>query len=134
VAPPFRDDVQFPEVSVPKRRAPAALDRRRFLKVVSAIGLVAPLAPTLALAQTQPPKTRKPKPKPQPVAPPKAEEEISEDARTLAAVIRRRYGKHLTREQLESITKDLDGDLKGGQRMREARLKNSDEPDFTFGA
>ncbi|HYM81965.1 MAG TPA: twin-arginine translocation signal domain-containing protein [Candidatus Limnocylindria bacterium] len=114
-------------------------DRRRFLQLIGAAGLVGSLASPLALAQSAAPRSnrpRKPAPKPQPVASPAPDtkEEISEDARALASVIRRRYGKHLSREQLESVTRDLDGDLKAGQRLREAKLKNSDEPDFTFGA
>ena len=52
----------------------------------------------------------------------------------LAEIVRRRYGKHLTPEQLEAVARELDGRLQGGKRMRETRLANGDEPDFTFHA
>ncbi len=35
---------------------------------------------------------------------------------------------------LVSITRDFDGDLKALKRMREVKLGNGDEPDFTFRA
>jgi hypothetical protein len=56
----------------------------------------------------------------------------SEDARALAAIVKRRYGKHLDHQQIESITRDLDGDLKAAQRLHDVKLANGDEPDFTF--
>ncbi|MGH7729947.1 MAG: hypothetical protein ACRENJ_01705, partial [Candidatus Eiseniibacteriota bacterium] len=65
-------------------------------------------------------------------APPAAPAEISEDARSLADIVRRRYGKHLTSDQLEAITRELDGRLQGGKRLRDSKLLNGDEPDFTF--
>jgi hypothetical protein len=58
--------------------------------------------------------------------------EISEDARSLAEIIRRRYGKHLDNDQLEGVTRELDSRLRGGKAMRDVKLANGDEPDFTF--
>jgi hypothetical protein len=60
--------------------------------------------------------------------------EIGEDARALAGIIERRHGQHLSKEQLESIARDFDGDLKAVKRMREVKLGNGEEPDFTFRA
>ena len=119
--------------------------RRRFLKTVGLAGLSSALAPVVAsLAQSPapgggsyppgvpPPRGAAPPPgAPPPGAPPEAP---SEDARTLGEVIRRRYGKHLGREQIESVVKDLDGDLKAAKRLHEVKLANGDEPDFTFHA
>jgi len=122
---------------------PAVPGRRRFLQLISVAGLFQALSAPLAFAQgaSKPPAKRATKPaatkppaKPQPAAPPKPEEEISEDAKALASIIRRRYGKHLDEKQLESVTRDLDGDVKAGQRMRQTKLANGDEPDFTFKA
>ena len=122
---------------MPRSQPPLAADRRRFLKTIGLAGLSSALAPTtLALAQSVTPAggTSPAKPDsaaaPAPTGPP----EISEDARSLAEIVRRRYGKHLTPEQLEAITRELDGRLQGAKRMREAKLANADEPDITFRA
>jgi hypothetical protein len=56
----------------------------------------------------------------------------SEDAHALAAIIKRRYGKHLDNMQIESITRDFDGDLKAAQKLHDIKLANGDEPDVTF--
>jgi hypothetical protein len=114
--------------------------RRQFLKTVGLAGVSSALVvPALSTAQgpgtaTTPAKpdstsgvadTAQAAPKPP---------EISADARALAGIIERRYGDGLTKEQLESIAQDLEGDLKGTKRLREVKLGNSDEPDFTFRA
>jgi hypothetical protein len=58
----------------------------------------------------------------------------SAEAKALANVLRERYPDRLTPEELQSITKDFDGDLQGMKRLRETKLANSDEPDVTFHA
>ena len=117
--------------------------RRRFLKTVGLAGLTTALGPAAsALAQASapspvyPPGVTPPKDAPKAGAPPKPAkpEPPSKDARTLAAIIRRRYGQHLDHKQIESITRDFDGDLKAAQRLHEVKLANGDEPDFTFHA
>jgi hypothetical protein len=127
--------------------AQATFDRRRFLQIVG-LGVSSSLSlPVVALAQTggASPRPSKPDPAspaastPPAAAPPAgaapaAPPEISEDARSLAEIVRRRYGKHLTPEQLEAVTRDLDGRVQGGKRLRESKLANGDEPDFTFHA
>lgn len=107
-------------------------DRRQFLKTVGLAGLTTALAaPALSRAQG-----------PTPAAPPTATpappdtaraaaSEIGEDARALAGIIGRRC-RHLSKDQLESIARDFDGDLKALERMRQVKLANGDEPDFTF--
>ena len=113
-------------------------DRRRFLKTVSLAGLSTALVPSvLALAQSATPPSGSAPAKPDSVAapaPPAGPSEIEEDARSLAEIVRRRYGKHLTPEQLEAVARELDGRLQGGRRLRESKLANGDEPDFTFRA
>ncbi len=117
----------------------AASGRRRFLKVIGLAGLSSTLAPrAMSFAQAPPPS---PAPGAAPAKPdsaaaqaPAGPPEISEDARSLAEIVRRRYGKQLTPDQLESIASDFDGDLRAGKRLREAKLPNGDEPDFTFRA
>jgi len=114
--------------------------RRRFLKTLGIAGITTALGPAArSLAQTAPagpaiyppgvppPKGAKPAAGNQPEAP-------SEDARALAAIIRRRYGKSLNTEQIASITRDFDGDLQAGKRLHDFKLTNGDEPDVNFHA
>jgi len=112
--------------------------RRRFVGLLGWAGAVAvaPGGPALAVAA----RTRRDAANPPPVSPEKQpaatpeNPEASEDARALAAVLERRYGEHWSAEQLKSVTLDLDGDLKAAQRLREMKLGNGEEPDFTFKA
>jgi hypothetical protein len=113
-------------------------DRREFLKTVGLVGISSALVvPALSAAQAPAPAAP---PVPQAVPAPAdtakagSPPEIGEDARALAGIIERRCGGHLSKEQLESIARDFDGDLKALKRMREVKLGNGDEPDFTFRA
>ena len=109
--------------------APPQSERREFVKLLALIGMSSALGGVpLALAQT-PPKPAEPAPP----APP-SEPEISEDARALAAIVERRYGKHLTPAQLEAVTQEIDRRLRLGRALRDIEFKNGDEPDFVFGA
>jgi len=112
--------------------------RRRFLKRVGMAGLASLSAPALALAQAAPaaPRKRGAAPKRQPASAPVSEKPpaISEDARALAAIVKRRYGQHLAPGQLEAVTKEIQNRLEGGKALRAAGLANRDEPDFTFQA
>lgn len=109
--------------------------RRRFLKTLGLAGITTAVAPAMSLAQSSTPGGSAPAP---PTTAPKAEpqkpEPPSDDAKALASIIERRYGQHLSKEQLASITRDFDGDLQGGKRLRGAKLENSDEPDAIFRA
>ena len=110
--------------------------RRRFLKAMGLAGIGSTLVPqALALAQTATPAAP---PATTPAAPDTAKAaappEISEDAKALASVIQRRYGQHLSPDQIQSITRDFDGDLRAGKRLHDVKLANGDEPDFTFHA
>lgn len=123
---------------MPHPPQPPVTDRRRFLVTVGLAGLSSALVPSaLALAQSATPARGGAPAKPDSAAapaPPAGPAEISEDARSLGEIVRRRYGKHLTPEQLEAVTRDLDGRVQGGKRLRESKLANGDEPDFTFHA
>jgi len=132
---------------LPGRDETTSSSRRSFLRWLGLAGLVAGASP---VAFAAPRAASKPKPTPVPQAPATpppdtaaaapaaparpAPLEPSEDARALAGIIERRYGKQLTKEQLESIARDLEGDLRGGARLRDSKLANSDEPDVTFHA
>ena len=119
--------------------------RRRFLKLVGLAGLTTAVNSTmLTWAQTRQTKPGGPPAYPPGVSTPTkavtdtskaaAPPAISEDARALAGVIERRYGRHLNAKQLEAVTREIEDRLQGGKRLREARLANHDEPDFTFRA
>jgi len=111
---------------------PPAPDRRRFLATIGIAGLSTALTPPIqALAQAANPPAATPA-KPDTAAAPPAPPEISEDARSLAEIIRRRYGKHLTPDQLEAVTRELNGRIQGGRTLRDSKLVNADEPDVTF--
>jgi len=120
-------------------RAPYDPRRRHVLRVLSLAGLTSLGAPALSMAQARPDTSRagaKPGTPPAPAAGATGEKppEISEDAKTLAEIVKRRYGQHLTPEQLESVTKELDGRIQAGTALRKSKLANGDEPDFTFHA
>ena len=113
--------------------------RRRFLKAAGLAGLSSALAPNLvALAQSVTPAAgttsaaKRDSTKSDSTAAPSGPPELSEDARDLAMIVRRRYGQHLTPEQLEDVARELDNRIQGGKRLRAAKLVNGDEPDFTF--
>jgi hypothetical protein len=119
---------------MPRSQQPPLPDRRRFLKAAGLAGIGTALVPHMvAFAQTPtPPPSGAMPAKPDSAAAPAAPPEISEDARSLGEIIRRRYGKHLNNDQLEAVTRELDGRLRGGKAMRDVKLANGDEPDFTF--
>ncbi len=115
---------------------PAAGDRRRFLQLLALVGLSSAVAgaawsgqgpaPTAAPGAASPPApdtTGAGKPR-----------EISADARDLAGIVRRRYGRHLDEQQLGEVTDEIDGRLESGRRLRAVKLGNHEEPDFTFRA
>ena len=116
---------------------PEAGERRRFLKLLALVGLSAAVDAPAALAQaarpsrsraTPPPTAAKPDSAAAPPAGP------SEDAKALAAIVERRYGKHLTAAQLAKVTEELDGRIQAGRRLRDVRLANAEEPDTVFRA
>ncbi|MFN8587191.1 MAG: twin-arginine translocation signal domain-containing protein [Candidatus Eisenbacteria bacterium] len=116
--------------------------RRDFLKLVTAAGVAAALPQAAAaLAQTPPaagkPAAGTPPPAtggaaPAPTTPETSAPAISDDARALAAVLRRRVKAQLTDAQWDSIARDFDGDLAMGKRLRAVKFANGDEPDSTF--
>lgn len=119
------------------RSSEPSVPRRRFLMTVGLAGLTTALAPAaLSLAQSVAPPGGAPPKQAAPADTTKASGPAppTEDAKALGAIIERRYGKHLTKEQLASIVNDFDGDLKVSERLRSVKLENGDEPDATFRA
>ena len=123
------------------RPSPTTPGRRHFLKLLG-LGVWSAMSTAwVAMAQTKP--GAQPAKPPTPTtkaaadstqaAPPKPPD-LSEDARDLAEIIRRRYGHHLSPDQLEAVAQELDNRVQGGRRLRDAKLRNADEPDATFHA
>lgn len=52
----------------------------------------------------------------------------------MAGVVLAESGEHLTAEQFFDIEKDMNDAAGVYKRLREFKLQNGDEPDFTFGA
>jgi Spy/CpxP family protein refolding chaperone len=96
--------------------------RRRFLKNVAGISAVALTTP-LAVAPAHAPQQPAPQ-QPSPTTPTQAQ--------LLGEIVRQRYGQFLTPDQLSDVMRSLDGALQRAKRLREFKLKNSDEPDFVF--
>ena len=84
--------------------------RRAFAKTVALAGAAVPL-----LAQTTPPPTP-----PSPLG------------HALADVILAESGEHLTADDFFEIEKDMNDSAAAYKRLREFKLQNGDEPDFTF--
>lgn len=105
------------------------LDRRAFVKFIPALGaagLVAVNLPVSSPAQTPAASpTPTPSPSPTPAQP-------SPLAEAYAEVARVRFGKHLEDSQWDRVKRDLEGNVRTADRLRESKLKNSDEPDFMF--
>jgi hypothetical protein len=116
----------------PDSRASKQTSRRQFTKSVATTLIAAPLVASLANAQT-PTKPKEPTapPNPQPLPTPQKPSPLAEAYTEVARV---RFGEKLTPEQLELVKKDLDGNVRAADRLRAVKLKNGDEPDFTFGA
>lgn len=110
--------------------------RRRFTKTVAVAFAAAPLASLMAKSQTPPSgKTKEPTAPPQPQPSPSPQpQKPSPVAEAYAAVAQARFGEQVTPEQFEQIKKDLEGNVRSSERLRSVKLKNEDEPDFTFTA
>jgi hypothetical protein len=109
--------------------------RRRFTKGL-AVAFIA--APALAARAQTPPKAAEPKappnPQPTPAQQPQAPPKPSPLAEAYTEAARLRFGQHLSAEQLESVKRDMEGNVRTADRLRAFKLKNGDEPDFVFSA
>ena len=116
-------------------RSARKTSRRRIAKTVAAALAAAPLAAT---AQTTAPKEPKAPPNPQPTPTPSPSPQqpppISPAAEAYGEVARVRFGSYLSAEESERVKRDLEGNVRAADRLRASKLKNSDEPDFVFGA
>lgn len=101
--------------------------RRQFVKTIAALAVAAPV---LATAQTPPATKQAPAPpNPQPTPTPQT---VSPAAAAYGAVAEARFGDKLTAEQLASVKRDLEGNVRTADRLRAFKLQNAAEPDFVF--
>jgi hypothetical protein len=112
---------------------PATTSRRLFAKAIAAAAAAAAapalLPATTALGQAAPAGTLAPAATPTPVPTPESPSSVAE---ALTEVVRIRWGKNLSGEQLGEIAKSLDGRLKSAEAMKKVKLTNADEPDVVF--
>ena len=117
---------------------PRRTSRRRFTKTLAAAVIAAPAARSAARGQTSPATKQEPKappnPQPTPAQAPQGPPKPSPLAEAYAEAARLRFGEHLSPEQLESVKRDLEGNVRTAERLRGFKLQNSDEPDFVFSA
>ena len=100
--------------------------RRGFAKALATAAAAPALLPAAAvLGQVVPTPAATPTPVPTPEAPSSASEALTE-------IVRIRWGKHLSGEQLGAIAKAVDGRLRGAEAMKKVPLTNADEPDVVF--
>lgn len=124
----------------PGRPSSRTTSRRQFTRVVAAAFVAA--APIAASMAQTPATTKEPKapPNPQPApagattTPRQQPPKPSPAALAYAEVARARFGDKLTPEELERVTRDLEGNVRAAERLRTLKLKNADEPDFVFSA
>ncbi|MDQ3321598.1 MAG: twin-arginine translocation signal domain-containing protein [Acidobacteriota bacterium] len=102
--------------------------RRQFVKTIAALAVAAPI---VASAQTTTTKEATAPPNPQPTPAPQT---ISPVAKAYGEVAEARFGSKLTAEQLSSVKRDLEGNVRTADRLRTVKLLNADEPDFVFSA
>ncbi len=119
---------------------PQSASRRRFNKTVAATAIfaAAPLASSVARAQTTPGTLKEtpapPKPQTTPATTAAAAQKPSPLAEAYAEVARVRFGEQVTPAQLAQIKKDVAGMVRTADRLRAVKLQNADEPDFVFKA
>lgn len=109
---------------------PRTISRRAFARTLAAAAAApAALLPAAAIGQTPAPAA--PAASPTPVPTPEAPSSVAE---ALTEVVRIRWGKDLSGEQLGEIAKAIDGRLRAAETMKKTPLRNWDEPDVVFTA
>jgi hypothetical protein len=63
-----------------------------------------------------------------------APEQPTPAAEALAEVVRIRYGDNLNQDQMKQIKQSIDRTLRSADRLKQFKLRNSDEPAFVFSA
>jgi len=105
----------------------AAPTRRRFAKALAAAAGAPILARALPLGtQAAPIQVPTHTPTPTPTSEP------TPFIHSLAEAMQAKFGKHLEPGQLDAAKRSLERIVRNGERMRQVRLVNADEPDVVF--
>jgi hypothetical protein len=96
--------------------------RRQFTRQL-AITAAAPLALGATSTRAQPPAAGQ--------APP-ATDPLAAAAEALTGIVKSRHGQNLTDDQVKQIQRSILGNLRSGERLKQFKLQNADEPDFAF--
>lgn len=118
-------------------RTSQSVSRRRFTKTLAAAVVAAPVIATASRAQTPPAAkeaTAPPKPQTTPAQAAQTPPKPSPLAEAYAQAALIRFGEHMTPEQKETLSRDMEGNVRTADRLRAFKLQNSDEPDFVFAA
>ena len=99
--------------------------RRDFAKLAATAIVAAPLLVSDAAAQTAPAEAPAP-------APPPPGSDALRQSEAQTALLRARYGKHLTADDTRTIEKNLDDTAGYMKSMHAVALTNADEPDSIF--
>lgn len=116
-------------------RSRVAVGRRRILQMLGLAGATPGLfwtARALAAQDEEPEASAEEQKEAQEATP--DEPEITEEARELGEMAKRRYGEYLDDEQFQGLVEDINYGVRGADRMRKVVLTNADEPDFIFRA
>jgi hypothetical protein len=105
------------------------INRRSFVKFIPALGAAGFVAANLRLTGEAQTPSVSPTPSPSPSPSPQKPSPLAE---AYAEVARVRFGEHIESAQWEQIKKDLEGNVRSADRLRQSKLKNADEPDFIF--
>jgi hypothetical protein len=112
-------------VNKAKNKSAIRNSRREFTKTLAVVAAT-PLIAGSAVAREQ--ETRPAAAAPQ--NPPAEQPSLS--ALALSEMVRARYDKYITKEQMDQIKRSIDRSLRSADRMKQFELKNSDEPAFAF--
>lgn len=121
----------FKPSSADSKTQSTSASRRRMIKALALTPLLPAVLSSVDFTPTQ--TQTKPEAKTVPVAPSAPEElKPSPEAEALAEIVKQRYGKYLTDEQMAEIKLGLERGLRGRQRLRAFKLANADEPVTIF--
>jgi hypothetical protein len=118
--------------SVSRKRT--TVERRRLLQLLGLAGMTPGLvaASRLASAAQNEEPEREPETQKQEENAPPEEPEITEEARELGEMAKRRYGEYLDDEQHAGLVEGINRGVRRAESMRKVVLTNADEPDFVF--
>jgi hypothetical protein len=104
-------------MSRPSRQEQHPPNRREFARTVAALAIAPLAAAGPVLAQEA-----------------KPSDPVAEVGQALGEAARALYGKFLTKDQLNAVKRRVAAAVRTGDRLRQVKLQNGDEPAFLFRA